>query len=65
MSRATTVGQCETDGNLAEVLGVWKVVGMWGWRGERCGVGGGKEEGRETEKKTVISRSPFRDVCKS
>jgi len=40
MSRATTVGQCEMDENLAEVLGVWKVAGslareggaMWSWK---------------------------------
>jgi hypothetical protein len=54
MSRATTVGQCEKDESLAEVLGVWKVVG--------AAAGGAMWVGKEVvETKTVISRS-FRDV---
>jgi hypothetical protein len=55
MSRATTVGQCEKDESLAEVLGVWKVVGA-------AAAGGAMWVGKEVvETKTVISRS-FRDV---
>lgn len=54
MSRATTVGQCEKDESLAEVLGVWKVVG--------AAAAGAMWVGKEVvETKTVISRS-FRDV---
>lgn len=54
MSRATTVGQCEKDESLAEVLGVWKVV--------EAAAGGAMWVGKEVvETKTVISRS-FRDV---
>jgi len=54
MSRATTVGQCEKDESLAEVLGVWKVVG--------AAAEGAMWVGKEViETKTVISRS-FRDV---